>query len=340
MGADPDHLERAASGAREVAAALRRSSVRLSSAAPAAWRGRRATRWWSDVRRLAGRIERVELGLVRLGADLREQADQQRRASLAAPAHRLWGADRRGDGRWVSRVGDGRAEVVVVVVPGVGTDLGDRHDLAAQAERLWSHLAAHAERGDRRGAGGADAVAVVAWLGYDPPDHLLGGIDRRPARLGAARLVDDVASLRRRGATTVVLVGHSYGGLVVAGAGARSWSDASGGPDQVVLLGAPGIGDLPARPGGGPRPGVWAAAAAGDPISALARTGLLHGPDPLAGARRLPTSRPGHGAYLEDPVLLSALAGVATSGLRSGDRRAEDGAWASAWRSPTASRRW
>ena len=74
-------------------------------------------------------------------------------------------------------------------------------------------------------------------------------------------------------------------------------------PDELVLLGAPGLGvhevaDLHLGPGAG----LWAGAADGDAVSLLARAGWVHGPDPLGVAVRLPTSLAGHGRYLDDPV--------------------------------------
>jgi pimeloyl-ACP methyl ester carboxylesterase len=105
----------------------------------------------------------------------------------------------------------------------------------------------------------------------------------------------------------VVVVGHSYGGVVAARASAAGM-----GADELVLLGAPGLGvtdpsQLRLRAGAE----LWSAAARGDAISVLARIGVVHGPDPVAHARALPTSTWGHGAYLEDPELLAALAELA-----------------------------
>jgi pimeloyl-ACP methyl ester carboxylesterase len=180
----------------------------------------------------------------------------------------------------------------VVLVPGVGTDRGDAGRLGRDAEEVWRHLAGRA--------------AVVSWLGYDPPDHVPLGVDRRPAHRGAPELVRQVAALRAAGARRVVVVGHSYGGLVATVASAEGM-----GADELVLLGAPGLGvaDLAALhlpPGAD----LWAAAARLDPISWLARTGLVHGPDPADLALAMPTSLDGHSSYLADPVLLAALAEV------------------------------
>ncbi len=244
-------------------------------------------------------------GLVDASRRLDHHALEQRSASLAPAGRTVLRHDPTGDGRLVERLGPADASVVVVLVPGVGTDLGDRAELRADAARVRATVAAahERERGD-------PAIAVVSWLGYDPPDRLWEGWRRCPAAVGARRLVEDVSALRAAGAERVVVVGHSYGAVVAAVAGAEGL-----GADELVLVGSPGLGV--AGPGELRLPGharVWAATAEGDPIAWLARTGLVHGPDPTTLARRLPTSRRGHGAYLEDPVLLAALGTVAAGG--------------------------
>ena len=302
-----------------------RSAARELHAISAAHDARlRALRW--DGSAAAVRLDefRVELGaalqrcsteLVDVSRRLDGHALEQRSASLA-PVDRVtvW-IDPTGDGRLVERLGPADASVVVVLVPGVGTDLADRAAMRRDAGRIRATVAAVHQR-DR---GDAD-VAVVSWLGYDPPDHLWGGLRRGPATAGARRLVDDVAALRSSGAARVVVVGHSYGAVLAAIAGADGLD-----ADELVLVGSPGLGvdrvdQLRLRPSAR----VWAAAAPGDPVVWLARAGLVHGPDPLAVARRLPTSRHGHGAYLDDPVLLGALGTLAAGGdptISPGPRR-------------------
>jgi pimeloyl-ACP methyl ester carboxylesterase len=246
---------------------------------------------------LAGALERF-------AAALDDQAAEQRRASLGQPGRHLRWADVRGDGRAVTVVGDhGSAPVLVVLVPGVGTDLADLPSLERRAARLWAELAV----ASTRSGFGQDHVAVAAWLGYDPPDHLLGGLRSAPADRGARALTRDLADWRREGVRRVVVVGHSYGALVAARAAAGGAA-----PDELVMLGAPGLGvtdlgSLRLPPGAD----LWAAVAELDPIGWAARTGLVHGPDPAGLARRLRTRATGHGDYLEDPELLRALTGLA-----------------------------
>jgi pimeloyl-ACP methyl ester carboxylesterase len=131
------------------------------------------------------------------------------------------------DGTRIEVFGDlSTADRVAVLVPGVDTTPTDFGRLAAQASAL--HAAAGAQ------------VAVVAWLGYDPPEGLgLESAREVRAEAGVPGLVaylDGVAA--RRPGARITVIGHSYGAVVV-GLAARS------APPQVttlVTLGAPGMG--------------------------------------------------------------------------------------------------
>ncbi|MFB9239142.1 alpha/beta hydrolase [Plantactinospora siamensis] len=224
-------------------------------------------------------------------------------AEWAGTGRRFLAFDPAGDGLAVEAVGDlDHADRIVVLVPGVATTLRDfdrglggvpGRAPARQARTVYAAL---------RATDPAARVAVVAWLGYDPPEGL-GLAAARPerARGGAARLAAfaaDLAALRPHAAVT--LVGHSYGALVVGLAAARL-------PRQVtdlVTLGGIGTGvdtaaslHTPAR--------VWAAEAPDDwvrQIPQLRLGDLGHGVRPGSarfGARRLPTDGvPGHDGYL------------------------------------------
>jgi pimeloyl-ACP methyl ester carboxylesterase len=300
LGADPVDLERLAEAHDLCAAHLARVRTRIRAVDRGAWRGPAARRWWAHLdATVMPSLVAAGGRCAAAGKYLRAQAGEQRRASLPEPGHTMLLEDRRGDGRVVSLRGEPDAPVAVVLVPGVGTDRGDAARLADDAAEVWRYLAARA---------GSD-VAVVSWLGYDPPDHVLLGLDRGPAERGAAALARHVAELRAAGAERVVVVGHSYGGLVATSASARGMA-----ADELVLLGAPGLGvreldelELP------PDADLWAAAAR-----------LVHGPDPVELALSLPTSLDGHSAYLADPVLLSALAEVVLAEpVPSAHRRAQ-----------------
>ena len=168
----------------------------------------------------------------------------------------------------------------------------------------------------------SDDVSVEAWLGYDPPDVLAGALDLRPADEGAALLCAAVAHLRH-GTTDappvdrVVVVGHSYGGVVAGRALALGMR-----ADTVVLLGAPGIGS-PSADGivGRREVRLLAARAEGDPIEVVNRLGgAVYGPDPVEVAERIPTSTRGHSGYLSDPLVLGRLADAVGEPVRSAQR--------------------
>ncbi|WFE20754.1 alpha/beta hydrolase [Solwaraspora sp. WMMD937] len=210
--------------------------------------------------------------------------------------------DTSGDGTAVEVVGDlATSRRIAVLVPGTDNTLatfdrgldGVTHRApAVQARVLYG--AAH--RREPR-------TAVVAWLGYDPPEGFGPAALRWDrAEDGAAALVDFVADLCRRQPTaSVVVVGHSYGALVAGLAAARL----DGCVTDLVALGAPGMGaprvdDLgtPAR--------VWQATAADDwirRVPAVRLAGFGHGTAPSTpsfGARPLPTDGvDGHDGYLQ-----------------------------------------
>ena len=298
LGADPDQLDRLARSFGDAAARVREAARKVAAAQDrvrgpgGAQRGvyRLLGETLAPLRRLADRLhDRAE--------DLRRRARFQRVASIPYPGVVTVHESHAGDGRWLGRVGPVDAATVVVLVPGVGTHLGHRRRLGREAVRLSEHLTA--EYPDL-------PVTVYAWLGYDAPDSLLAGVDRRPADDGARTLATDLRHLRSQGAERVVLVGHSYGALVATRAVAAGTE-----VDELVLLGAPGLGvedpaSLRLRPGGA----VWSALEDDDPVAWVARTGVLHGPDPAATSRPLPTADHGHSRYLSDQVLLDALGQV------------------------------
>jgi hypothetical protein len=238
-------------------------------------------------------------------------------ASWARSGRHFLTLDPRGDGRAVEVLGDlAGAERIAVLVPGVDTRLRDfdrglggvaRRAPAVQARALYAELRADAP---------AARVAVVAWLGYDPPDGLsLDSVRDLRARTGAAELTAFVRTLPARAAVT--LIGHSYGALVVGLAAPHLPRVA-----DVIALGAPGMGARTAAGLGGAR--VWSALAADDWIRRIPqlRVGHLgHGrrPSSLAfGALPLPTTGvTGHDGYLcPGSATLSAVAAVVLSGAR------------------------
>jgi pimeloyl-ACP methyl ester carboxylesterase len=205
------------------------------------------------------------------------------------------------DGTAVEVLGDlATAAHVAVLVPGVDTRLVDfdrglggvaRRAPAVQARSIYARLRADDPH---------TRVAVVAWLGYDPPDGIdLDAVREDRARDGAAALAAFVRGvLAQRPGTGVTLIGHSYGAIVV-GLAARRLPAVR----DVVALGAPGIGAHRATDLGGAR--VWSALAPHDWIRRVPQVRLLdlgHGRRPSSrgfGARPLPTAGvAGHDYYL------------------------------------------
>jgi pimeloyl-ACP methyl ester carboxylesterase len=204
-------------------------------------------------------------------------------------------------GTAVEVVGDlATADRIAILVPGVNTQLADfdrglggvaRRAPAVQARSILAQLYADDPKA---------RVAVVAWLGYHPPDGVdWAAVTESRARSGAAALVAFVHSVRaQRPAADVTLVGHSYGSIV-AGLAARDLPEVH----DVVVLGAPGLGvdsaaDLPGTH-------VWSALAATDWIGRIPQVrlfGLGHGPRPSSpgfGSTPLPTAGvAGHDYYL------------------------------------------
>jgi hypothetical protein len=248
-----------------------------------------------------------------------------RAAGLPYPSWAMGGRqflsfDPAGDGTAVEVLGDlATATRVVVLVPGVGTSLKDfdrglggvaRRAPAVQARAVYAQLREDPEA----------RVAVVAWLGYDPPDGIgLDAVRENRARSGAAALTAFVHGLHAvRPSAEVTLVGHSYGAIVV-GLAAPHLPEAT----DLVALGAPGMGARRAADLGGAR--VWSALAPTDWIRRVPQVrvfGLGHGrrpSDPAFGARELPTDGvAGHDWYLvPGSVTLRALAAVV---LRSDPR--------------------
>lgn len=316
LGSDPTALDEVARGFDLAARAVRSGlSMRPSPVARAMqdWRGPDAEKLLARLGEVATARRRAAELLEGRAEVLRRAAGRQREASIGGRSTRVRLDLPASGGRLIQRVGPMEATVVVVIVPGVGTDPGDRVRLARDAARMWDHLAGVRDR--------SDEVAVVSWLGYDPPDVIPGALDASAADGGAAELVAEVGSLRAGGAERVTVVGHSFGG-VVAGRALLAGMDA----DAVVLLGAPGLG-APGVEKAAERRGVdlRAVRAAADPIGLVAGAAPgLYGPDGVGAVPSLPHTGRGHSSYLTDAVLLDAIAAVAAgspSGAGTGYRR-------------------
>jgi pimeloyl-ACP methyl ester carboxylesterase len=228
--------------------------------------------------------------------------------------------DPTGDGTAVEVIGDlATADHVVVLVPGVATTLADFDRGLGGAARRAPARQARAVRDQLLALSPRARVAVVAWLGYDPPDGLgLSAARRDAAARGADALVAFVAELRAaRPRSRLTAVGHSYGAMVVGLAAARL-----DGVADLVALGAPGMGVRRAADLGTPAR-VWAAQAPDDWIRWIPGVrlgGLGHGTrpaDPAFGARGLPVAGvSGHDGYLAPgSATLRAIAAIALGEL-------------------------
>jgi hypothetical protein len=235
----------------------------------------------------------------------------QARADVRSGRYQLLRFDPSGDGRSVMVFGDlADAQHVAVIVPGMSNQLDNVESLAHKCESLRAQMIAAARPGE--------PVAVIGWLGYNPPDGDLRGL-ADASQDGAARrasedIVADVARLRQlaRPGVHMTVVAHSYG--------SRAVGDAMRLPivgldvDDVVAVGSPGMGTDSRAALGHPRTRVWAMALRTD----LVRFAPAHGEDPTDngyGARRLPsTGAKGHGGYFEPGTgSLAAIADVAVA---------------------------
>jgi pimeloyl-ACP methyl ester carboxylesterase len=188
-------------------------------------------------------------------------------------------------GRTAEVFGDLRtATRVAVLVPGVNTTLADferglggvpRRAPGVQGRTLYERLSKRAKD-----------VAVISWLGYDPPAGIgLAAATEGRARDGANALTGFVRDLLGQlPGTTVTLIGHSYGSMVV-GLAARRLPQVR----DVIALGSPGMGVGHAVDLGGAR--VWSALAPHDWIRRIPQARILG-----LGLGKRPSS-PGFGAY-------------------------------------------
>src|SRR6266508_3021044 len=149
----------------------------------------------------------------RYAAQRQLAAEEERDSHAGCGACGAGGSGRRADGgcggvsdadRGGRGSGDGAA--VAVIVPGVGTTADNfDHGLGGVRRRSpsWQARQLYAAAGGAR-----SRIAVVAWLGYQPPS----GVGIAAAR--SERAIEGARALRRylRGLPRkVVLIGHSYG---------------------------------------------------------------------------------------------------------------------------------
>jgi hypothetical protein len=218
---------------------------------------------------------------------------------LLVPGRRFLSFDPRGTGQAVEVIGDLRhAGRVAILVPGADTTLST-FDSRPQRPYSTPGGGARALLAQARGIQHDPDLAVIAWLGYDPPAVTSAGVmtDLR-ADTGAARLrrlVDDVHGLDP--SADLTLLCHSYGSVVCGEA-------LKGLPvDNVAAFGSPGmqasnVGALDTRAG------VWTARGSRDWTQFVPHVRVLgfgFGTDPVSpafGAHVFAAGPVGHSDYL------------------------------------------
>ncbi|WP_438873717.1 alpha/beta hydrolase, partial [Streptomyces alkaliterrae] len=268
--------------------------------------------------------ERARTNDTRLSAAGQHDAGRRmnRFRSMSKPGRQILAFDPTGRGRAAEVFGDlRRADRVVVVVPGVDTDLLTFQRTALRYTAPVGMAQAVYER-SRTLAPGV-RTAVIAWADYTTPrgvsmDAATGDL----AREGAGRLNRLLAALPGR--STVALLCHSYGSVVCGLAG----PDAPARVTDVAVAGSPGMRLRSAAALGGHRT-LWAMRADGDWIADVPHLnfgGLGHGDDPVEprfGARRLATGgATGHSDYfLPGTGSLRNLTAVGTGSYGSVETR-------------------
>ena len=198
------------------------------------------------------------------------------------PAAYLLGFSAAGIGKAIVAFGDpDTAATTVTYVPGVGTTLTGALSNSQRAANLWRQ----AHRGDP-----GQSLSSVFWLDYNAPrrglslaglmaDRQIGSV--ADAVAGAKSLAGFQAGLAAAHVAGVpdrtVLLGHSYGSLVVGEAAAHDGVR----PGDSIFVDSPGVGVNHAAQLGVPASHVWAGANVNDPIPDMPHAETL-----LPGERR------------------------------------------------------
>ncbi len=170
---------------------------------------------------------------------------------------------------------------------------------------------------------GRQPPAVVAFLGYDAPDGVVGALDAGPIRTGAANLTALTGALNRSDEPVeTTWICHSYGSLVCASGMFTDRPEER--PSQVVLIGSPGI-HLDRADQAPSDITLFAGRGDEDPIGLAPALGVLHGSfgaDPARpgfGAGPIPTDPgTGHSDYFRaGSSQLAALADLTAVSVRS-----------------------
>jgi hypothetical protein len=237
--------------------------------------------------------------------------------NLAVPTRDFLSFDPSGDGRGIEVVGDlVHAKRIAVVVPGAGNTLSNFD--SAKGPGVGAEALYHQAMQD---GASPDSLAVIGWLGYDPPSmdsmHIatLGHADS-----GARALKSFLVQIHSVNPAPVSLLCHSYGSVLCGQAAPHVKVT------DIAVFGSPGMGvgsvsdlDTTAR--------VWAGRGANDGIADVPHVqvnllgvsvGFGDDPvDPAFGARRFDAGNGGHSDYLRTGD--TALANLTLIALGRGD---------------------
>ncbi len=190
----------------------------------------------------------------------------------------LLGFDAGGLGHTIVSIGDpDTASNVVTYVPGLGSGFGSARGDLSRASLLWRQATIDDP---------AAKTASVYWLGYDAPQL---DLKLSPSSLSTLSLAEDAQTAFTADATAAapkladfaaglaaahdpsfaahtVMLGHSYGSLVVGEAAVRAPGKLA---DDLAFVGSPGVGVNKAADLGVPASHVFAGAAANDPVPDL-----------------------------------------------------------------------
>jgi Alpha/beta hydrolase len=154
---------------------------------------------------------------------------------MADPSRQILAFDPQGDGRAIEVVGDlATATRIAVVVPGAGNTLSNFDSVKGPGG------GAHAVYQQAQILGDAQGLAVIGWLGYDPPSvdsiHIAA---EGHADVGAKALVQFLTQITKVNHASMTLLCHSYGS-VVCGQAAHELGKLP--VTDIAVFGSPGMG--------------------------------------------------------------------------------------------------
>ncbi|RGD61156.1 hypothetical protein DR950_28365 [Kitasatospora xanthocidica] len=208
---------------------------------------------------------------------IQERLAQDDQAKDGRPHSYLIGIGAEGQGRAILSFGNpDTATDISSYVPGItttpdslgkatpGTTPGTNE--AENALNVWREA-------NKKVKPGGSAASIV-WLGYDPPDIGVGAATPAQAAKGAPDYARFVTGLRATNASGqcphITSIGHSYGSLLVGLATKEASHQGNLTlPDDVVIIGSPGVGVKHAADLGMPAGHVWAGAAGNDPVTQI-----------------------------------------------------------------------